>query len=246
MRDFETDEHLEIGAIIFPEMDQADFTGPFEVLSRLPDSRFHVLAKDKAPVRDVKGLLLTPDKTLSEAPPLDLLLVPGGSGVNAVMEDEAILSFVRAQAANARIVLSVCTGALICGAAGLLRGRKATTHWASHHFLKSFGAVPINARVAVDGNMVSAAGVTSGLDAAFRVAAMLRGDAVGQELQLYLQYAPEPLFNAGNPETAPSEIRDRVNTSMRSFIDQREIIVNRVSNRLGTAPQPTKSTPPKN
>jgi cyclohexyl-isocyanide hydratase len=232
MHDFETDAHLNIGAIIFPEIDQADFTGPFEVLSRLPDSQFHVLAKEKAPVRDVQGLLLTPDKTFSEAPQLDLLLVPGGSGVNAAMEDEVILSFVRRQAANARIVLSVCTGALICGAAGLLKGRKATTHWVSHHFLKSFGAIPVNARVVVDGNMVSAAGVTSGLDAAFRVAAMLRGEAVAQELQLYLQYAPEPLFNAGNPETAPSEIRDRVKAAMSSFIDQREIIVNRVSNRL--------------
>jgi cyclohexyl-isocyanide hydratase len=232
MHNFETDAHLEIGAIIFPEIDQADFTGPFEVLSRLPDSRFHILAKEKAPVRDVKGLLLTPDKTLSEAPQLDLLLVPGGAGVNAAMEDEAILSFVRNQSANARIVLSVCTGALICGAAGLLKGRKATSHWVSHHFLRSFGAVPVNARVVVDGNMVSAAGVTSGLDAAFQVAAMLRGERVAQELQLYLQYAPEPMFNAGNPETAPSEIRDRVQAGMRSFIDQREIIVNRVSRRL--------------
>ena len=243
MSDLQTDAHLEIGAIIFPDIDQADFTGPFEVLSRLPDSRFHVLAKEKAPVRDVKGLLLTPDKTLSEAPPLDLLLVPGGSGVNAAMEDEAILSFVRNQAANARLVLSVCTGALICGAAGLLKGRKATTHWVSHHFLKSFGAVPVNARVVVDGNMVSAAGVTSGLDAAFQVATMLRGERVAQELQLYLQYAPESLFNSGNPETAPSEIRDSVNAAMRSFIDQREIIVNRVSQRLGLAPLPAKAIP---
>jgi cyclohexyl-isocyanide hydratase len=239
----ETNTFLEIGAIIFPEIDQADFTGPFEILSRLPDSRFHILAKEKAPVRDVKGLLLTPDKTLSEAPPLDLLLVPGGSGVNAAMEDEAILSFVRHQAANARIVLSVCTGALICGAAGLLKGRKATSHWVSHHFLKSFGATPVNARVVVDGNMVSAAGVTSGLDAAFKVAAMLRGERVAQELQLYLQYAPEPVFNAGNPETAPSEIRDRVLAGMRSFIDQRETIVTRVSQRLGLAPLPTKAIP---
>jgi cyclohexyl-isocyanide hydratase len=118
----------------------------------------------------------------------------------------------------------------------LLKGRKATTHWASHHFLKALGAIPVNARVVVDGNIVSAAGVTAGLDAAFRVAAMLRGERVAQELQLYLQYAPEPLFNAGNPETAPAEIRDTVNASMRSFIDQREIIVNRVSRRLVVAP----------
>src|SRR6476620_11415932 len=168
--------HLQIGGLLFPELDQADFTGPFEVLSRIPNSTFHILGKSTDPVRDARGLLLTPAKTLSEAPQLDLLLVPGGGGVNAMMEDEAMLTFIRRQAAGARIVMSVCTGALLCGAAGLLKGRRATTHWASFHLLPFFGAIPVNQRVVVDGEMVFAAGVTSGIDGALRVAAELRGD----------------------------------------------------------------------
>jgi len=115
-------ESLSIGGLVFEEMDQADFTGPFEVLSRVPDSSFHVIGKTKEPVRDVKGLILTPALALSEAPQLDVLLVPGGNGVNALMEDEEVLCFLRNQAAGSKIVLSVCTGALICGAAGLLKG----------------------------------------------------------------------------------------------------------------------------
>src|SRR5215475_8787688 len=112
--------HLQIGGILFPEMDQADFTGPFEILSRVPNSTFHIVAKSRQPVRDARGLLLTPEKTFAECPQLDVLLVPGGGGVNAAMEDEAVLEFVRRQAAGARVVFSVCTGALLFGAAGLL------------------------------------------------------------------------------------------------------------------------------
>src|SRR5260370_19367145 len=111
------DTHLQVGGILFPELDQADFTGPLEILSRIPNSTFHVLAKNKQPVRDAKGLVLTPEKTLSESPALDVLLVPGGGGVNAVMEDDAALAFVRKQAAGAKFVFSGCTCALICGAA---------------------------------------------------------------------------------------------------------------------------------
>ncbi len=120
--------HLNIGAIIFPNLDQTDFTAPFEVLSRLPNSTFHILWKEKTPVKDVKGLILTPEQTLSQSPPLDLLLVPGGYGQEALMEDETVVSFIREQAINAKYVFSVCTGALLCGAAGLLKGARATTH----------------------------------------------------------------------------------------------------------------------
>src|SRR5713101_8678404 len=147
--------HLHIGGILFPELDQADFKGPFEVLSRIPNTTFHILAKSNQPLKDAKGLVLTPEKVLTDSPQLDLLLVPGGAGVNALMEDEDVLTFVREQAAGARCVFSVCTGALVLGAAGLLKGRRATTHWASHHLLKYFGAVPINERVVIDANLVS-------------------------------------------------------------------------------------------
>lgn len=226
-------ESLIVGGIVFEEMDQADFTGPFEVLSRLPDSVFHVIGKTNAPVRDVKGLILTPTLSFAQAPRLDVLLVPGGNGVNALMEDEEVLCFLRNQAAG--IVFSVCTGALVCGAAGLLRGRRATTHWASHDLLRLFGAVPVDARVVVDGPLVTAAGVTSGIDAALRLVAILRGDQVAQKIQLYLQYAPEPPFDAGTPESAPAAIVDATRASLSELLQARAEIAKRAAAKLEIA-----------
>jgi cyclohexyl-isocyanide hydratase len=221
--------HLQLGAILFPQIDQADFTGPFEVLSRVPDATFHVIGGNKSPVRDVRGLVLTPQTTFAEAPQLDVLLVPGGAGVNAAMEDAAVLSFVRRQAASAKIIFSVCTGAFILGAAGLLKGRRATTHWASHHLLALLGAVPVNERVVVDSNLVTTAGVTAGIDGALRVAAMLRGEAAAQAIQLYLQYAPEPPFNSGTPESAAPAILQAANAGFREIIEARLAIVQRLA-----------------
>jgi cyclohexyl-isocyanide hydratase len=211
------DQHLNIGAIIFPNMDQSDFTGPFEVLSRTPNSTFHVLWKDKAPIRDLKGLILTPEKSFAESPPLDLLLVPGGWGQEKLMEDEEVLSFIRTQHSVARYVFSVCTGALICGAAGLLDGVKATTHWSAFHLLEYFGAIPVDARVVVDGKQVSAAGVTAGIDGALRVVSLLRGDRAAQMIQLSIQYAPEPPFDSGSPASAPSDVLDAVKFAGREM-----------------------------
>jgi len=212
-------------------MDQADFTGPFEVLSRIPNSRFHVIASDKAPIRDAKGLILTPETTFATAPQLDLLLVPGGFGVDVLMEDQSTLGFIREQAKNAKFVLSVCTGALVLGAAGLLTGRRATTHWASFHLLQYFGALPVKARVVHDreGRIVTTAGVTAGIDGALRVVSLLRGDAAAQEIQLYMQYAPEPPFNSGIPETAPPEIVAASRAGFQARIDARLAIVKRVA-----------------
>jgi cyclohexyl-isocyanide hydratase len=217
---------------LFPGMDQADFTGPFEVLSQLPDSTFHVVAKDKTPLRDAKGLILTPEKTFSEVPQLDLLIVPGGRGVNAAMEDEAILAFIRHQAFRARMVMSVCTGALVCGAAGLLMGRKATTHWASHQFLERFGAVPVRSRVVVDGKMMSTAGVTAGYDGSLKMAGLLRGEQTAQRIQLYLEYAPEPPFTCGSPETASPEIVEYGKQALRNLLQERAKVVERAAKRL--------------
>jgi cyclohexyl-isocyanide hydratase len=224
---------LHIGAILFPKMDQTDFTGPFEVLSRIPESTFHVIGKDKAPVRDTKGLILTPEESFEEAPQLDLLVVPGGFGVNALMEDDVVLSFVRDQAAGAKMVLSVCTGALVCGAAGLLQGRRATTHWASHHLLEYFGAIPVHERVVIDGNFVSAAGVTAGFDGALTVASILRGERAAEEIQLSLEYAPEPPFDSGSPDTAPPEVLEAARAALRDVTAARLEIAKRVAERLG-------------
>jgi cyclohexyl-isocyanide hydratase len=223
---------MKIGAILFPRMDQTDVTGPFEVLSRIPDSTFYVLGKDTAPIRDAKGLILTPEMPLAEAPQLDLLVVPGGFGVNALMEDEEVLTFVREQAAGARFVLSVCTGALVCGAAGLLQGKRATTHWASHHLLAEFGAIPVDERVVVDGNYVSTAGVTAGFDGSLTVVSLLCGQRTAEEIQLYLEYAPEPPFHSGTPATAPPEVLAAAREGLRETTEARREIVRRAVERL--------------
>ena len=209
------------------------------MFSRLPNSTYRIFAKTAEPVRDVRGLTITPDAVLADAPQLDLLHVPGGFGQESVMDDEEILSWVQQQSAGARCVFSVCTGALICGAAGLLKGRRATTHWAAFHLLPFFGAIPSNERVVVDGEYVFAAGVTAGIDGALLVAAALRGDEVAQAIQLHLQYAPEPPFNSGKPETAPAEILEKARHAVKAVTEQRESTARRVAGRLGIPISPS-------
>lgn len=184
-------------------------------------------------MRDVRGLRLTPDASLADAPQLDVLHIPGGFGQEALMEDAEVLDWIRRQAAGARCVFSVCTGALICGAAGLLAGRRATTHWSAFHLLPYFGAIPVNERVVVDGSMVFAAGVTAGIDGALRVAAELRGEETAQAIQLYMQYAPEPPFDSGTPETAPAAVLDYARRSVQAITAQRGETARRVAARLG-------------
>ncbi|ERF82440.1 DJ-1/PfpI family protein [Bradyrhizobium viridifuturi] len=227
------DVHLRIGSLLFEGVDQIDLTGPFEVLSRIPNSTYRIYAKTMEPVRDLKGLRLTPDATLAEAPPLDVLHVPGGFGQEALMEDAEVLGWIRQQAAGACRIFSVCTGALLCGAAGLLKGRRATTHWASLHLLPYFGATPVNERVVIDGSFVFAAGVTAGIDGALRLAAELRGDDAARAIQLYMAYAPEPPFDSGTPETAPPEILQRTREATHAITAQREETARRAAARLG-------------
>jgi cyclohexyl-isocyanide hydratase len=227
------DAHLHIGSLLFEGLDQIDLTGPFEVLSRLPNSTLRLYGQTLSPVRDVQGLRLTPDALLADAPQLDVLHIPGGFGQESLMSDAAVLGWIARQAAGARCIFSVCTGALLCGAAGLLRGRRATTHWSAHHLLAYFGAIPVDARVVVDGNLVSAAGVTAGIDGALRVAAMLRGDDAARTIQLYLQYAPEPPFDSGSPQTAPAAVLEGARSAMAAITRQREGTARQVAQRLG-------------
>jgi len=227
--------HLRIGSLLFAGIDQIDLTGPFEVLSRIPNATYRIYGKAAAPVRDLKGLWLRPDASLTDAPPLDVLHVPGGPGQEALMDDTEVLGWMRQQAAGACTIFSVCTGALLCGAAGLLRGRRATTHWASFHLLPCFGATPVNERVVVDGAWVFAAGATAGIDGALRLAAELRGDEAAQHIQLDMAYAPQPPFDAGTPETAPAAILQQARHSVRSITARREATARRVAARLGIA-----------
>lgn len=224
---------LSIGILIFPRMDQIDFTGPFEVLSRVPGAAVRVLWKEASPIRDIKGLILTPEGTLADAPPLDVLVVPGGPGQQALMEDEAVLAFIRDRAARARYVFSVCTGALVCGAAGLLKGVRSTTHWGSFGLLKYFGAIPVDRRVVLDGKHLSAAGVTAGIDGALTLASLLRGDRAAQEIQLAIEYAPEPPFRSGTPSTAPPEVLEAVRASTSSLSRSRIETARRIAAKLG-------------
>lgn len=228
-----SEEHINIGALVFPRMDQIDLTGPFEVLSRLPNSTFHLLWKELIPVRDFRGLLITPETTFAEAPQLDLLVVPGGFGQEALMDDDVVLKFIQAKAATASYVFSICTGALLCGAAGLLRGVRSTTHWSAFHLLPYFGAIPVNARVVVDGKHVSAAGVTAGLDGALRVAVLMCGERIAQQIQLGIEYAPDPPFRSGTPQTAPPEVLQAARASVQKITDARLITAQRVAARLG-------------
>ncbi|MGP8259050.1 MAG: DJ-1/PfpI family protein [Acidobacteriaceae bacterium] len=228
---------LTVGAIVFPGVDQIDLTGPFEVLSRLPNSSFHLLWKDTMPVVDVKGLVITPSMAFADAPALDLLVVPGGFGQEALMDDEEVLGCIRAKAANAKYVFSVCTGALLCGAAGLLRGVRSTTHWSAFHLLGYFGAIPVDSRVVIDGRHVSAAGVTSGIDGALRVASLLRGDFVAQAIQLSLQYAPEPPFDCGTPRSAAPEVFAAARAAVQDITAARLVTAERIAAQFGiTAP----------
>ncbi|MGA3093390.1 MAG: DJ-1/PfpI family protein [Terriglobales bacterium] len=167
-------------------------------------------------------MILTPEMNIAEAPEFDILLVPGGYGQQELMNDEEVLSLIRNHFAAGRLVFSVCTGAFLCGGAGILRGRQATTHWSAWNLLPYYGATPVRSRVVVDGNLVTAAGVTAGIDAALVVASLLRGDGIAQEIQLSIQYAPNPVFHSGTPETAPAEVLQAFNESYSAVAASRE------------------------
>ena len=201
---------LTIGFVLFDDLTQLDFTGPLQVLSRLPGAKVHLVAKSLDPVRTDCGPFILPDTTLADCPDLDLICIPGGFGVDAAMEDREIVDFVKRQAKGARYVTSVCTGAFILGAAGLLEGRKATTHWRYHDHLAAFGAEPVQARVVRDGNLATGGGVTAGIDFAFTIAVEIAGQAFAEAIQLGLEYDPRPPVDSGSPDTASEAVRGAV------------------------------------
>jgi cyclohexyl-isocyanide hydratase len=217
---------LHIGLLVFPDVQQLDLTGPYEVFASAPDTIVHLLWKNLEPIRSATGLQLMPTATLDACPPLDVLIIPGGRGINALMRDEAIIQFLRNQASHIRYLTAVCTGALVLGAAGLLIGRKATTHWFSHDLLERLGARSVKQRVVRDGNLITAGGVTAGIDFAISIVAELFGDTTAQEVQLSLEYSPSPPFRSGDPDTAEKAVVNAVRSRMASIRAEREAIIN--------------------
>ncbi|RRI01129.1 DJ-1/PfpI family protein [Mesorhizobium tamadayense] len=211
---------LRFGILVFPNVQQLDLTGPYEVLASAKGAEVELIWKDRSPVVSSTRLSLSPTVTFEDCPPLDVLCVPGGGGVNALLEDQEVLDFVRQRAAQARYVTSVCSGALVLGAAGLLKGKRATTHWYAHDFLVEFGAVPVDARIVEDGNLITAGGVTSGIDFGLALVARLLGQAEAETVQLSLEYAPAPPFRSGTPaEAAPAvlaQAKERLAASRRA------------------------------
>jgi len=196
-----------VGFVIFPDLTQLDFTGPQQVLARLPQSAMHIVAKSAAPVPSDSGLSLVPTHTFETCPQLDLICIPGGNdGVVQAIGDKETIAFVQAQASTAKYVTSVCTGAFILGAAGLLKGRRATTHWAFTQLLPLVGATHEKKRVVKDGNLITAGGVTSGIDFGLRMVADLAGETVAQGIQLSLEYDPYPPFASGDPDRASESV----------------------------------------
>jgi len=190
------------GMLVFPNLTQLDLTGPYEVLARLPGAETLLLWKNLDPVRSEHGLTILPMTTLASCPPLDLILVPGGAGINPLLEDSEVLAFLRRAAAEARYAVGICTGSLVLGAAGLLRGRRAGTHWMSRDLLRAFGAEPVAQRVVVDGKFFTSGGVTAGIDVALTVAAEIAGRAAAEAIQLGIEYDPASPFASGSPEGA--------------------------------------------
>jgi cyclohexyl-isocyanide hydratase len=224
-----------IGMLIFPRLTQLDMTGPYEVLARLPDTVVELVARTLAPVKTDRGMQIVPSTTYADCPPLDVIMVPGGPGQQDLMEDEETLGFLRRQAEGARYVTSVCTGSLVLAAAGLLKGKRATCHWAAIDNLALMGAIPVSEHVVVDGNVVTGAGVTSGIDFALKLAAILDGEPVAREIQLQIEYDPHPPFNAGSPKTAAPETLAAVKARLAKLGAERRAVAERVGRKLANS-----------
>ncbi|MBC7890760.1 MAG: DUF952 domain-containing protein [Sphingobacteriaceae bacterium] len=230
----EITQPLSVGIVLFPHLTQLDFTGPYDVLARIPDVTIHLVAHALDPVPNERGpLRFYPTTTFAEAPPLDLLLVPGGPGVNAMLNDEDLLYFLKETGTQTRYVTSVCTGALLLAAAGLLRGHRATTHWLSLELLAEFPDVEaVNERVVRSGNRFTGGGVTAGIDFALTLVAELYGPELAQEIQLMMEYNPQPPFAAGHPSVAPATVTKAARVGAEAMLNARREAVARAIQSL--------------
>lgn len=225
---------IRIAFLLFPNVTQLDLTGPAQVLSRLGNATIDLVASNLAPVMTDAGFALLPTVTFDIAPQPDILCVPGGMGTGDAMNDAATLDWVRQAASRAAWVTSVCTGSLVLGAAGLLDGYRATTHWASHRHLAKFGATPIEQRVVFDRNRVTGGGVTAGIDFALALTAAIRGEAHAKLVQLSLEYDPAPPFDAGSPGQAGAEIVERYRKLSERETAARDALIDAAAARLST------------
>lgn len=212
---------LNIGILIFPKVTQLDATGPAQMLARVPGARIHMIWKTRDPVPTDAGFSIVPNATFADCPQLDLVCVPGGTGQIELMTDQETLDFLRTQAAGARYITSVCTGSLVLGAAGLLKGYKSACHWAWRDMLADFGAIPVAQRVVRDRNRISGGGVTAGIDFGLAVAAELAGEEVAKSIQLGFEYDPQPPFDCGSPEKAGPERVARMRQQLSGLLDVR-------------------------
>jgi cyclohexyl-isocyanide hydratase len=225
-------EPLSVVFLVYPNVTQLDLTGPAQVLSRLGNATVDLVWKTTDPVPTDSGFALLPTKTLSEIASADILCVPGGFGCVDVMHDEDVLDWVRRIGESAQWVTSVCTGSLILGAAGLLRGYRATSHWAWRDYLTLFGAEPIAERVVFDRNRVTGGGVTAGIDFALALTAKIRGETFAKAVQLGLEYDPHPPFDAGSPEVAGDELINAVRERSNRMAPDREERVRAAAERV--------------
>jgi len=216
---------------VFPGVTQLDFTGPHQVFSRLPGAKVRVASAAGGTV-EADGLVFSGLPRLADIDGCDVLCVPGGVGTNVAMLDNDFIAEVRRLAAGARYVTSVCTGSLILGAAGLLKGKRAACHWAARDMLSELGAIPDAGRVVRDGNVVTGGGVTAGIDFALTLAAEIAGQDVAQAIQLTLEYAPAPPFESGAPDRAPPAVLERVRSLMTKADAERRVAVEAAASRL--------------
>lgn len=212
---------LHIGILIFPKVTQLDATGPAQMLARVPGAKIHIIWKSRDPVPTDAGFSIMPNATFADCPQLDLICVPGGTGQIELMTDQETLDFLRKQAAGARYVTSVCTGSLVLGAAGLLKGYKSACHWAWRDMLPAFGAIPVAERIVRDRNRISGGGVTAGIDFALAVAAELAGEETAKSIQLAFEYDPQPPFDCGSPEKAGAGRVARMREQLSGLLEVR-------------------------
>lgn len=229
------DMTISIGILAFPKITQLDLTGPYEVFSRLKDRRLDMVWKDTSPVLSDTGFPIIPNCDFAGSPQYDVIVVPGGPGQQGLMDDEEVLAFLRSQAKGAKWIMSVCTGSLVLGAAGLIQGKRVSCHWLSLPLVEILAGIPAEERVVFDGNLVTTAGVSAGIDGALALVEKLVDRDAAEFIQLAIEYDPQPLFDTGSPRTAPAAMIDRVKKMAGPMIEARAQQARDAARKLGIA-----------